>query len=298
MTTHPLGVGFARLVDTDHNGPASNRCGADGLTNPGAGTIRVVDDHVGTEGCDVPFYRPARFDHEAPILFVMHGTKRNAADYRDTWIPAADRYGCLLLCPEFPRERFPSTAFQLGGLVDRHRAPRPRSAWTFDVVERLFDLVRDVTGNTSAGYHLYGHSAGAQFVHRLVLFLPEARYVTAVAANAGYYTMPTFADTFPYGLGQTDVTPEALGAALARRLVVLLGGEDTDADDPHLRNTRRARQQGPNRLERGRAFHAAAYSEAHRLGLPSAWDLVTVSGAAHLDADMMPTAAQLLFAPR
>src|SRR5271155_4121645 len=45
---------------------------------------------------------------------------------------------------------------------------------------------------TSKTYYLYGHSAGGQFAHRLVLFMPNARYQRVVAANPGYYTMPQF----------------------------------------------------------------------------------------------------------
>src|SRR3712207_6943257 len=63
----------------------------------------------------------------------------------------------------------------------------------------LFDFVREATGNPSEQYRIYGHSAGAQFVHRLALFVPEARFATAIAANAGWYTMPTFdGKKFPY----------------------------------------------------------------------------------------------------
>lgn len=296
-----LCLGMSQLVSHTrsrgaHN-PTSWRREADELVRPGSGTFRYSygDGWGGVTSLDVRFHRPARFGSDSPILFVMHGTKRNAADYRNTWVPVAERHGCLLVCPEFPRANFRHGAYQFGAIVDAAGASRPRAAWTFEVVERLFDLVRDATGNASAGYYIYGHSAGGQFVHRLTLFLPEARYIAAAAANAGWYTMPTFREDFPYGLAGTSGSAEALGTALTRRLIVLVGAEDVAADDPHLRNSRRARRQGENRRERGYAFHAAARAEAHRLGVKPAWELVTVPGAAHSDAEMMPAAAAALF---
>ena len=53
-------------------------------------------------------------------------------------------------------------------------------------IEPLFDDVRKRFGTQVTRYSLYGHSAGAQFVHRYVLFMPEARLDKAVAAELGY----------------------------------------------------------------------------------------------------------------
>ena len=57
-------------------------------------------------------------------------------------------------------------------------------------IEHLFDYIRTKSGATRNTYLLDGHSAGAQFVHRIVTLLPDARYSRAVAANAGLYIMP------------------------------------------------------------------------------------------------------------
>lgn len=268
------------------------------LIAPGAGSFRFVDVRGNAERpLTVWYHRPPGLPDNAPIVFVMHGVKRDAANYRDNWTAAAERLGFLLICPEFNKANYPRRrAYQLGNLVDGVGEPLPKDAWTFDVIERLFDFVRETTGNATGRYHIYGHSAGGQFVHRLALFLPEARYATAIAANTGWYTMPTLGGRkFPYGLRDSPSTPETLERAFGNRLVLLLGDQDTDAEDPFLRQSKGARRQGKNRFERGQVFYGAARDEAARLGVTLNWTLETVPGAAHFDQLMMPAAASVLF---
>lgn len=265
--------------------------------SPGPGTFRFLDDRdEAPEPLPVRYYLPPGLPRTGPVVFVMHGTRRNAAEYRDSWAETARRLGFLLVCPEFPSGRYPRKAYQLGGLVDGSGGRAPQESWTFGKVERLFDLVKALTGNTSERYHIYGHSAGAQFVHRLALFAPWARFATAVAANSGWYTMPTYGGKkFPYGLRRSGVSRDALKEAFGRRLVVLLGERDTDAGDPTLRKTKAINRQGSNRFERGNVFYATASREAARLGAPLNWSLRVVPGARHYDPHMMPVAAQAFF---
>ncbi|MGH3148399.1 MAG: alpha/beta hydrolase [Rubrobacter sp.] len=263
--------------------------------DPGAGSFGFADG----QGKPLPvwYYRPPGLPENAPIVFVMHGVKRDAAYYRDNWMVTAERFGFLLVCPEFARADYPHrTAYQLGNVIDSAGEPLPKDRWSFGVIERLFDYVRVVTGNRSERYYLYGHSAGGQFVHRLALFLPEARYATAVAANTGWYTMPTLRGRkFPYGLRGSGTAAETLEQAFSNHLVILLGEQDTDAADPFLRRSKGAKRQGRNRFERGLAFYAAAEREAATLGVRLNWTLETVPGAAHFDQLMMPAAAEALF---
>ena len=74
----------------------------------------------------------------------------------------------------------------------------PKSVWALTAIERLFDIVRDELGLNRPNYDIVGFSGGAQFVHRLVLFLPEARFRRAVAASAGRYAFPSWSEKFPY----------------------------------------------------------------------------------------------------
>lgn len=276
----------------------TDRSDGPAAVDPGPGSFRFADDRGnGCRPLTVWYHRPPGLTEAAPVVFVMHGVKRDADYYRDNWAGTAERFGFLLLCPEFNRADFPRRrAYQLGNLVDGAGEPLPKAGWTFGVIERLFDFVRETIGNRSERYHIYGHSAGGQFVHRLALFTPGARYATAIAANTGWYTMPTLGGRrFPYGLRGSPSTPETLERVFGNRLVLLLGEQDTDAEDPFLRQSKGARRQGKNRFERGQAFYAAAREEAARLDVPFNWGLDTVPGAAHFDQLMMPAAARVFF---
>ncbi|MFZ5791691.1 MAG: alpha/beta hydrolase [Pseudomonadota bacterium] len=244
----------------------------------------------------VRYWLPEDLAKNAPILFVLPGIDRDAHTYRDIWVPYARQERALLLVPQFSLQDYPgSRGYNLGNMFDAKGRPIPPQDWSFTRIEQLFDQVREEIGGTQTGYLLYGHSAGAQFVHRFVLFMPEARIERAVSANAGWYTFPDFNTPFPYGLSDTRLTDADLATAFARDYSILLGTQDTDATHPTLRTTPQAEQQGPNRYARGMAFFEAARAKAADLGVPFRWHVSTVPGATHSNAEMAGPAAHALF---
>ena len=241
-------------------------------------------------------HRPDGFGPDSPIVFVMHGTKRDGKSYRNAWAPHSRAGGFLLLVPEFPEDEYPGEAYQLGNIRDRAGNPVPPERWTFSAVEKLFDHVKTLTGSRAEKYYLYGHSAGGQFVHRFVLFMPEARYARAIAANPGYYTFPTQDAEYPYGLKGTPITGRIKPALFRRDFVLLLGAEDTNRNDPDLRKTPQADAQGLTRFERGKNYFRSATQVAETARAKFNWRLVTVPGVGHSNAKMAPSAARELFA--
>ncbi|MCB2099304.1 MAG: hypothetical protein KDE22_00440 [Rhodobacterales bacterium] len=249
-------------------------------------------------------YRPAAHGADDPILFVMHGASRNADDYRDRWIEAADRYRLLIVAPRIDEDDFSWEEFRLGGVVrNREALPvpadgPPRSDWTFTLMERLFDHVRAVTGSRRDHYDLFGHSAGGQFAHRFTLFLPGARTGTILAANAGWYTFPTTNVRFPYALAgfptRPPLGPPDYAGMFGKRLVLVLGTADTERDR-NLLKTPEADAQGPHRLARGHAFFTAGQTLAVQMGLPFRWEVVEVPGVGHSSADVVPHVARWLY---
>lgn len=242
------------------------------------------------------YYRPDTVQPNTPVLFVMHGINRNAKDYRDEWHEHAKAQQVILLVPEFSEEAFPGSAhYNLGDVFATSGRLNDTARWGFTSIEHIFDRVRSAARLSTSTYHLYGHSAGAQFVHRMVLFMPQARIKTAVSANAGWYTMPNHAVAFPYGLQDTPVTQESLRLALAQKHIILLGEEDTDEHSQNLRKTPEAMAQGRHRLERGKTFYQAARQAASRLHMPCNWTLQLVPKVSHSNTGMAVAAVALLF---
>jgi pimeloyl-ACP methyl ester carboxylesterase len=187
--------------------------------------------------------------------------------------------------------------YSYASVTARNARSDDASTWSFSVIEHLFDAIKEATGNASRDYFLYGHSEGGQFVHRLVLLLPQARYATAIAANPGWYTMPTFAVRYPYGLAGAPANEKSLAQSLGRQFVLMLGTRDTNPNDADLRKTPEALAQGRHRFERGQNFMAEARARAAELKTPIAWTVETVSGAAH-DNSAMSVAAAAVFLRR
>jgi poly(3-hydroxybutyrate) depolymerase len=241
-------------------------------------------------------FRPEEFRVNSPIVIVMHGTLRNGETYREPWLPLAERARALVVVPEFSLEHYrdPRT-YQFGNLRTKGGQPIEESKWTFAAIEHLFDYLKLLTGSTSERYFLFGHSAGAQFVHRMVLFQGGSRIALAVTANAGSYTMPSFAARFPFGLADSEMTDVRLKAALAVPMLVLLGENDIDPNDKYLPKNAEAMAQGATRFARGHAFFQAAESASERLGVPLAWTKVVVPGVGHDNTRMAPVAARAMF---
>jgi len=249
----------------------------------------------GWEGPDVPvwYQLPDRIEADTPAVFVMHGVNRDADRYRDEWAALARHHGFIAVVPQFSSADFPgSRGYNTGYFTNADGSPRPRALWSFSVIEPLFDEARQRFGTQVPRYIIYGLSAGAQLVHRYVMFMPDARIEQAIAANAGWYTMPDFAAAFPYGLAATPVDAASLKEALGKPLTVLLGTADTDTDDADLRKTPQANRQGPHRYARGQTFFVQAQQTATALGTALGWRLETVRGIGHSNSGMAKAAAQ------
>lgn len=232
----------------------------------------------------VHLYVPARAGSDWPLVMVMHGASRNGDDYRDNWMDLAEACDLIIAAPEFSRARFPGSAhYNLGGLGQPADA-EPRA---FDVVGAIVDAVLEAYALNAEEYVMFGHSAGAQFVHRYMMFRPDPRVRRAIAANAGWYTAPDLEIAWPYGLADAPEPPPSLEAVRALPISLHLGTHDNDPQASNLRRTPEAVAQGVGRFDRGRYM-------AELTG----WPVTEVPGAGHDNALMVPLAVRELFPER
>jgi hypothetical protein len=239
-------------------------------------------------------YRPASWNQSGPILIVMPGAGRTGESPRDTWVPYADEYSGIVLVPEFSQQYYPGDMFYPLGYI-YGTTWEPKTNWTYMAIEHLFDYVKNETGATTPTYLLDGHSAGGQFVHRLVTFLPDARYSRAVAANAGLYVMPDYTIPYPLGLEDSPLPQSELATVLSRKLIIMSGSLDTNPNDSSLANFPAAEAEGSTRFARAQAYYANAQAQATALGVPLNWEYHIVPGVGHDEAGMAGPSAALLF---
>ena len=240
------------------------------------------------------YIAPAHDIATARVLIVMPGARRDAKSYRDDWIPLVRDRHVLVIVPEFPDDLYDSDAYNLGNLADSSGDFRPKEQWSFTVIESLFDSVKQNTHSQAEDFNMFGHSAGAQFVHRFVEFTGGDRVHRAVAANAGWYTVPDDDIDFPYGLDGSPLSEDEMAPAFATNMRVMLGADDIDTNDELLRHDDGADEQGSTRLERGLNFYLKAREAADDQSLPFDWSLQTVVGVAHDHSEMAKAASSFL----
>jgi len=255
-------------------------------------------------------YRPSRFNPKnGPIWFVMHGINRNANDYIKTAAPVAERYQALTIVIEFSRRHYPTSEDYTLGITTNGRANnraakegryrRPEN-YLYNEIERVFEAIRLEFSGKQHGYYLFGHSAGAQFTHRMLTFVPCARVLGAVSANAGWYTLPEQGNnlSMPYSLRGGPSTASDIKALLSAPLTLLLGTKDIKGPeiDRNVRKSSAAMAQGSNRLARGKNYFEIGQSLARSMNVCFGWQLVLEPGAGHNVKQVIESAGHLLFA--
>ena len=247
-------------------------------------------------------YRPKSYSAaKGPLFVVFHGHSRNPSDYRDYATGLAEECGALVVAPFFDEKQFPGGAYNHGNIL-AHGVVQPKEKWTFTVVPKLIDKIRTMEGNAGMPYYLLGHSAGGQFVERLMAFA-NLKPVRAVAANPGSHLFPSSDFAFPYGFGGLPVAlsnDAALKSYLAAPLTLYQGTADTDPNHPLLDKKPTAEKEGPHRLARGHACFEAAQALAAAKGWDFQWRLVEAPGVAHSGGEMFdhPACREALFGAR
>lgn len=239
----------------------------------------VFDSSLGNDAPPITvwYYRPEHVERTARVVFLLHGSSRTGKEARDLGIAYAKKHAFVLLAPEFSEEQYPKDSYAFANMIGQDKRLLPETSWAFTTIERVFDVARKHLHLMTNTYDIVGHSAGGQFVHRLVLFAPHLRFRRAVASSPGRYAFPNASENFPYGLKGMSLDSSVLARAFSRNFVLVLGDRDTGDRDREPE----AMQQGTNRFARGLRFFATATEEANRLKVPLAWRLRILYGADH-----------------
>jgi pimeloyl-ACP methyl ester carboxylesterase len=258
-------------------------------------------------------------------VLILHGRLRDADVYfrsaRTAQAAAGDAgKAAVMIVPQFlagidvDAYHLPSDTLRwsLVGWEGGDPAEGPTSASSFDALDAILAKLADKNLFPNLKQVVVaGHSGGAQVVQRYAIAakgdtaLTRAgivvRYVVANPSSYAYFDsvrpQQAIADSCPgynnwkYGM---DARPAYLAdpaivaleqSYVARRVIYLLGTNDTNPNHPALDKTCMAEAEGPYRYARGHAY--AAVMQARDFGTPnhSLWD---VQGVGH-DGDKMLT---------
>lgn len=209
------------------------------------------------------------------VMIAVHGNTRQALLHALRFAPHAEANALLLIAPLFERQRHPRYR-----VLDRHAD---------DLLTHAVDDLLQRLGVTDRKWLWFGHSAGAQFVHRYVLRKPQ-RVARAVLSAAGWYTLPRYDLPFPHGVaGPHEID---LAAALLVPQRVYVGAADVHTGEALRSDPALDLAQGQHRLARAHTFVQAMRQAALAHGLPARVTLRELRSAGH-DFDANVRAAGL-----
>ena len=255
------------------------------------------------DGVDLPVFvaKPSKVNKATRLVVVMHGRKRNAEEYRDQWLEAAKDLNLLVIVPEFSEENFPQVwGFNYGNIKTAQSEPIEQKLHAYSAIGPLANEALETFKLKSNNWGIYGHGAGAHFVHRYVLHHPEANHTLAIAANLGWYLSMTDQE-WPFGLTNSGIDSAQLKQAFGKYFLLMLGKADTSTkpNSPYVKeHWDTINLQGEHRLARGRNFFKSAVKKSKEVDQFFKWgrgEVPTTKGHSNTK-QMVPYAAEMFFA--
>jgi len=273
----------------------------------GSGKFIVEGGFKKADSITIHYYKPKSFTANSAVLFVLPGAGRNGNVYRDAWIEKAEEYNVLVLSPEYNEKSYPMFwNYNLAGMYKDVKINKARTAiesfrisnnpeeWIFKDFDSVFKDVKQSLNLETATYDTFGHSAGGQLLHRFAIFNPNNNANRILASNSGWYTLPTDAEKFPYGLEGTIQSAEKID--YSSKLVVFLGEKDDENEKRgSLRRSLEADKQGLGRFSRGEYFFNSAKAIASGYNKKFNWKLETIPNIGHDYRVMSDAAADYLY---
>jgi len=226
-------------------------------------------------------YVPHTIRQPGALFVSVHGISRNAKEHARRFAAYAEQQGIVMLCPRFARDQGYGRHFQ------RLRSD-PSGTSAAEVLNQIIDETDQRLAICTERLYLFGFSGGGQFVHRYLMAYPE-RVASAVIGAAGWYTFPDQGVRYPRGL---KPNPNYRHRArfpdyLSIPILVVVGEWDHQRDEALNSSPRIDRQQGRDRIERGRRWIEAMQSAAAEAGMDTTYQLQLLPASGHSFSDAM-----------
>jgi pimeloyl-ACP methyl ester carboxylesterase len=235
---------------------------------------------------------PKKIDKDTKLLFVIHGNSRNAEDYISAWLPYVKNKNVILVAPRFDKRNF-RYFFLLGSANSSGVINIDSNDYINTSISSFFNFFKSKFSLSTNKYMMFGHSAGAQFVHRYMLFSNDQRISNTVIANAGWYTFLNGAN-FPYGINNSpiDISEKNIRWFMSNRSSLLIGSNDTSLEN--VNSSKGALNQGGTRVDRANNYFNVLIDIAEKENIPLRWTYKVIDGVGHDYKEMTAEAANIL----
>jgi len=235
---------------------------------------------------------PKKIDKDTKLLFVVHGNSRNAEDYISAWLPYVENKNVILVAPRFDKRNF-RYFFLLGSANSSGVINIDSNDFINTSISSFFNFFKSKFSLNTNKYMMFGHSAGAQFVHRYMLFSNDQRISNTVIANAGWYTFLNGAN-FPYGINNSpiDISEKNIRWFMSNRSSLLIGSNDTSLEN--VNSSKGALNQGRTRVDRANNYFNVLIDIAEKENIPLRWTYKVIDGVGHDYKEMTAEAANIL----
>ncbi|NIR47429.1 hypothetical protein GWO43_03030 [candidate division KSB1 bacterium] len=287
----------------------------------GSGNFLIEGGHGHKEKLITVFYhKPENFTSQSRILIIVPGSGRDGGKYRDAWVEASEKYSVLILSPAYKEHDYGFEDYHMGAVIEQSnmlnqvtfmensniveldeegltfQINSTERKWIFNDFDRMFESVAIAVGSSQESYDMFGHSAGGQILHRLVLFHPDTKANRILASNSGFYTLPDFNTELPFGLKNTPVDKRSLRTSFKKHLVLFIGEMDNEHETGGIMlRSPTVDEQGTHRLERSQYFYKKAKETAKELEAGFNWKLRIVPDVGHNFKRMSEAAAKYLY---
>ena len=238
---------------------------------------------------------PDVINEETKVLFIIHGGSRDAYDYLKIWIELSKNKNIILVAPEFTRNNH--NDYALLNMSDHYANPNKNNEEYLDMsISSFFNFFKSKYGLKVNDYKIYGHSGGAQFLHRYILFSNDSRISSSVIANSGYYTFLNW-DDYPYGIKDVDyLNSKKIENFLSEKVTMLIGEKDRGfTRSSHTSaNEKGIIAQGSNRFQRANNYFNHLVLISEKFGIPFRWKFYVVENVGHENKKMSLRAAEIL----
>lgn len=237
---------------------------------------------------------PEEINNQTQVLFIVHGGARDSEKYLDIWKKFTEHKNIILVAPEFKRADYEDYEYlnisDDYGVLNKNLNEHLHNSLSifFSFFKSKYNLEIDT-------YKLYGHSGGAQFVHRLLLFSDYDNVSSAVIAGAGSYTFLNY-ENYPYGLKESNhLSDKKIKRYLSQRVTFLIGNKDIKKFESSKKNNIQGKaMQGNNRFEVGINYFNNLITVSERQKIPLRWKFQIAKGVAHDNEKMSLLASEIL----